>query len=82
MSTQVLPVSEQNGFLRVALKVRLRGDLPAILRSLYDMETNDVYMFVDDLMLRDNMAGSRPINGQVRPMDAEFELVAYMPEVS
>jgi len=42
MSTQVLPVSEQNGFLRVALKVRLRGDLPAILRSLYDMETNDV----------------------------------------
>lgn len=82
MSTQVLPVSEQNGFLRVALKVRLRGDLPAILRSLYDMETNDVYMFVDDLMLRDNMAGSRPINGQVRPMDAEFELIAYMPEVS
>lgn len=82
MSTQVLPVSEQNGFLRVALKVRLRGDLPAILRSLYDMETNDVYMFVDDLMLRDNMAGRRPINGQVRPMDAEFELIAYMPEVS
>jgi general secretion pathway protein M len=82
MSTQVLPVSEQSGFLRVALKVRLRGDLAAILRSLYDMETNDVYMFVDDLMLRDNMAGRRPINGQVRPMDAEFELVAYMPEVS
>lgn len=82
MSTQVLPVSEQSGFLRVALKVRLRGELPAILRSLYDMETNDVYMFIDDLMLRDNMAGRRPINGQVRPMDAEFELVAYMPEVS
>jgi general secretion pathway protein M len=82
MSTQLLPVSEQNGFLRVALKVRLRGELPAILRSLYDLETDEVYMFVDDIMLRDNMAGARPINGQVRPMDAEFELVAYMPEVS
>lgn len=82
MSTQLLPVSEQNGFLRVALKVRLRGELPAILRSLYDLETDEVYMFVDDIMLRDNMAGGRPINGQVRPMDAEFELVAYMPEVS
>ena len=82
MSTQLLPVSEQSGFLRVALKVRLRGDYPAILRSLYDMETNDVYMFVDELMLRDNMAGTRSINGQVRPMDVEFELVAYMPEVS
>lgn len=82
MSTQLLPVSEQNGFLRVALKVRLRGELPTILRSLYDLETDEVYMFVDDIMLRDNMAGRRPINGQVRPMDAEFELVAYMPEVS
>jgi general secretion pathway protein M len=82
MSTQLLPVSEQNGFLRVALKVRLRGELPTILRSLYDLETDEVYMFVDDIMLRDNMAGRRPINGQVRPMDAEFELIAYLPEVS
>ncbi len=82
MSTQLLPASEQDGFLRVALKVRLRGELPAILRSLYDLETNDVYMFVDDLALRDNTGGRRTIPGQAPPMDAEFELVAYMPEVS
>ena len=80
LSTQLLPVSEEQGFLRVALKVRLRGDLPAILRSLYDIETDDVYMFVDDLALRDNMIG-RSLT-QIRAMDAEFELVAYMPEVS
>jgi general secretion pathway protein M len=82
LSTQILPVSEEQGFLRVALKVRLRGNLPAILQSLYDIETDDVYMFVDDLALRDNTAGrSRHLN-QVLPMDAEFELVAYMPESS
>lgn len=80
LSTQLLPVSEEQGFLRVALKVRLRGDLPAILQSLYDIETGDVYMFVDNVALRDNMiARSR---AQVRAMDAEFELVAYMPEAS
>jgi general secretion pathway protein M len=80
LSTQLLPVSEEQGFLRVALKVRLRGSLPAILQSLYDIETDDIYMFVDDVALRDNMIGrSRP---QVRAMDAEFELVAYMPETS
>ena len=80
LSTQLLPVSEEQGFLRVALKVRLRGNLPAILQSLYDIETGDVYMFVDKVALRDNMIGrSKP---QVRAMDAEFELVAYMPEVS
>jgi general secretion pathway protein M len=80
LSTQVLPVSEDRGFLRVAIKVRLRGTLPSILQSLYDIETGDVYMFVDDVALRDNMIGrSGP---QIRAMDAEFELVAYMPESS
>jgi general secretion pathway protein M len=82
LSTQLLPVSDEQGFLRVALKVRLRGDLPAILQSLYDVETNDVYMFVDNLHLIDNMAGRGMPQGQLRPMDAEFELVAYMPEAS
>ena len=82
LSTQPLPVSEQSGFLRVALKVRLRGELPAILQSIHDIETNDVYMFVDDVTLRDNMAGRQQAAGKPRPMDAEFELVAYMPEVS
>jgi general secretion pathway protein M len=82
MSTQLLPASEQNGFLRVALKVRLRGEYSAILRSLYDLETNEVYMFVDEIMLRDNSGGRTPIKALARPMDAEFELVAYMPEVS
>lgn len=80
LSTQLLPVSEEQGFLRVALKVRLRGDLPAILQSLYDIETGDVFMFLDDLALRDNMIGRS--RAQVRTMDAEFELVAYMPEAS
>jgi general secretion pathway protein M len=80
LSTQLMPVSEEQGFLRVALKVRLRGNLPAILQSLYDIETDDVYMFVDNVALRDNRIGRS--RAEVRAMDAEFELVAYMPEAS
>jgi general secretion pathway protein M len=80
LSTQLLPVSEEQGFLRVAIKVRLRGTLPALLQSLYDIETGDVYMFVDNVALRDNMIGRS--GAQVRAMDAEFELVAFMPEPS
>ena len=82
LSTQLLPVSEEQGFLRVALKVRLRGTLPSILQSLYDIETDDVYMFVDELALRDNMTGRARQQNIIPPMDAEFELVAYMPEAS
>lgn len=82
LSTQLLPVSEEQGFLRVALKVRLRGELPSILQSLYDIETGEVYMFVDDVALQDSLSGRSNYAGQLRPMDAEFELIAYMPEAS
>ena len=45
VSTQILPVAEEEGFVRIALRVRLRGVLPALLQSVYDIETNDVHMF-------------------------------------
>jgi general secretion pathway protein M len=82
LSTQILPVSQEQGLLRVSLKVRLRGTLPAILTSLYEIETDDIHMFLDDVALRDNMVGRTRDTGQPRPMDAEFALIAYMPETS
>src|SRR5210317_846927 len=82
VSTQILPASEEEGFVRIALRVRLRGVLPALLQSLYDIETNDVHMFLDNLSLRNNTAGMRQQQLVVRPMEAEFDLIAYMPEES
>ena len=80
VSTQILPFGEEQGFIRVALRVRLRGTLPAILRSLYDIEIDDVDMFLDNVSLRDNRVGRSELH--VRQMDAEFDLIAYMPEAS
>lgn len=82
VSTQILPVAEEEGFVRIALRVRLRGVLPALLQSVYDIETNDVHMFLDNLSLRNNTAGMRQRQLVVRPMEAEFDLIAYMPEES
>jgi len=82
VSTQILPAADEEGFIRVAIRVRLRGQLPSILQSLYDIETNDVYMFLDNVSLRNNAAGLRQRQMQIRPMDAEFDLIAYMPEES
>lgn len=80
VSTQILPFADELGFVRVTLKVRLRGTLPAILQSFYDIETDDVHMFLENVSLRDNMIGRS--EARVRPMEAEFDLVAYMPETS
>ena len=55
-STQILAPADEQGFVRVALRVRLRAELQSLLRSLYDVETDDVHMFIDNLSLRNNAA--------------------------
>jgi general secretion pathway protein M len=82
VSTQILPVASEEGFVRIALRVRLRGVLPSLLRSIYDIETNNVHMFLDNLSLRNNAASLRQQQQHIRPMEAEFDLIAYMPEES
>ena len=82
MSTQILPTAEEEGFLRIAIKVRLTGSLPAILQSLYELETDDIYMFVDNVNLNDPRSGRSRPRGPVTPMNADFELIAFMPEES
>lgn len=82
VSTQILAPADEQGFVRVALRVRLRAELQSLLRSLYDVETNDVHMFIDNLSLRGGGAGLRQRQLQVRPLEAEFDLIAYMPPES
>lgn len=84
LSTQILPASNEEGFIRISLRVRLRGLLPAVLQSAYDLETDEVHMFLDNLSLRNNSLGSRQRQGQAQApfMDAEFDLIAFMPEES
>jgi hypothetical protein len=81
VSTQIQPFANELGFVRVTLKVRLRGTLPAVLRSFYDIETDDLHMFLENVSLRDSSSG-RIQSTQLRQMDADFDLVAYMPETS
>lgn len=81
VSTQILAPADEQGFVRVALRVRLRAELQSLLRSLYDVETNDVHMFIDNLSLRGS-GGLRQREAQNRPIEAEFDLIAYMPPES
>ena len=82
LSSQILPTASEEGFLRVSLKVRLNGTLPAIMQSLYELETDDVYMFVDNVAMNDPRAGRSQFKVEIRPMNADFDLIAYMPEES
>ena len=81
VSTQIQPFANELGFVRVTLRVRLRGTLPAILQSFYDIETDDVHMFLENVSLRDSLVGRLEAT-RLRGMEADFDLVAYMPETS
>ncbi|MDH3350435.1 MAG: type II secretion system protein GspM [Gammaproteobacteria bacterium] len=82
LSTQILPASREQGFVQVTLKVRLRGTLEGVLRSFYDMETKDVYLFLDNISMRNSTAVRRPRQIAIQQMDADFDLVAYMPDIT
>lgn len=81
LSTQILPASPGQGFVQITLRVRLRGTFEGVLRSLYDMETNDIFLFLDNISMRDSTAARRPRQIEIRKMDADFDLVAYMPDI-
>jgi len=82
LSTQILPAAPEEGFVRVTLKVRMRGELASVLKSLHAMETANVFLFIDKLSMRDSGIGRRPRQIVVKPMDVDFDLVAYMPDRS
>ena len=80
LTTQILPTAEEQGFIRVALKVRVRGPLEGIVQSIYDIEANQTFLFLDNLSLRDG--ARRRIRGtaQVNQFDGDFDLIAYVPK--
>ena len=82
LSTQILPAGKEQGFIRIALKVRLRGTLPSILKSFYDIETNEVFLFLNSVSLRDSAGGRRPRQIAIKQMDTDFDLIAFMPDIS
>ena len=66
---------------------QLRGDEvarvpPRQWKQLHDIETDEIYMFLDNVSLRDNAVGRSQFKVELRPIDAEFDLIAYMPETS
>lgn len=80
MSTQILPATNEDGLTRVSLRVRVRGPLPGLVESIYDLESNSVLLFLDNVSLRTAVSIQqrlRVVNNDL-PFEALFDLTAYM----
>jgi general secretion pathway protein M len=83
VSTQILTTQQEEGFDRVALKVRLRGELENVVQAFHVLETGEPFVFLDRVSVR--ASRGRRVRGQVtalQTLDIDMELIAYMPHTS
>ena len=83
VSTQILTTRAEEGFDRVSLKVRLRGELENIVQAFHVLETGEPFVFLDNVSVR--ASRGRRVRGKVttaQTLDVDMELIAYMPHTS
>jgi len=92
LSTQILPASEEAGFTRVVLKVRMRGGLDNAVKVFHALETGQPYLFLDNVSILSRARRSAKINygkkqlaGKARSgylLNVDFDLIGYMQKQS
>ena len=83
VSTQILTTRQEEGFDRVSLKVRIRGELENIVQAFHVIETGEPFVFLDNVSVRASRGRRR--RGQTptqQTMDIDMELIGYMPHSS
>jgi general secretion pathway protein M len=78
-SLQVLPDRKEDQFDRVGIKVRFNSDTKALRHVLYNIETNQPYLFVDYLSVR-AIRGASGSKSQVdaEQLTVEVDVLGYM----
>jgi len=79
LSTQILPAIAEDQFVRVALRARLRGTLTDIVNTLHTIETNDVFLFLDNVSVRDSTDRRRALPGNSVQFEVDLDLITYVP---
>ncbi len=80
LSTQILPTADldEEGLQPVGVRVRIRGSLPSVVQSIYDLESNSMLLFLENFTLRiagDRRVGNSPLT---RSFEANFDVIGLM----
>ncbi|MDF9392814.1 MULTISPECIES: type II secretion system protein GspM [Methylococcus] len=81
ISTQVIPERKEDQFTRIAVKVRLNGSTEVLRQVLYEIESEQPVLFVENLNLRPIRVPPRPGQKQTAAQDKlsiDFDAVGYM----
>jgi len=76
VSVQTLPVAEEEGFPRVAIRVHMRCSVECLQQMFYQLETGRPQLFLDSVVLS---APLRARGGnEADQLDADFHLSGYL----
>lgn len=77
-STQIPAHKDDGARRKIAVNFQLRGPLPAVQKTLYELETALPYLYVDNLVVRSSVARVfTPVPGVEPDVLVQFELYAY-----
>jgi len=94
-SSQILPVEDESGFSKIAIRVQMNGNIDALNKTLHILESSRPTMFIDNVQIRARAIRQRvprtttntdrrqrqryDVKTEIR-LTAQFELAGYMPK--
>ncbi|MES9831697.1 MAG: type II secretion system protein GspM [Candidatus Thiodiazotropha sp. L084R] len=84
LSTQIIGNDEEDGFRRVAIRVRMKSTLQDSVTIFHKLEGERPYLFVEEITIRSRPVARRrlPVNKKIQRalelLDIDFKLVGYM----
>lgn len=77
-STQILDPTIEEGFRRVAVRVRMSGGSEALYKVLYVLETERPFLFVDNVDINARSMRAAGGQGETIELTVSFDLFGYM----
>ncbi|MBW9261077.1 MAG: type II secretion system protein M [Candidatus Thiodiazotropha sp. (ex. Lucinisca nassula)] len=84
LSTQIVSNDQEDGFSRVAIRVRMKSTLEDSVSIFHKLESEKPFLFVDEIVIRSRPIARRrlPANKEIKQrlelLDIDFKLVGYM----
>lgn len=77
-STQILDSASEEGFRRVAVRVRMSGGSEALYKVLYVLETERPFLFLDNIDINARSVRAREGQPETIELMVSFDLFGYM----
>lgn len=78
-STQVMPASDEAGFHQVTIRVRMNCGIEALRQTMYSLETELPFLFVDNIDVSARQQRGRPTTPETEPeLTVSFDVFGYL----